>query len=157
MSGYPKTIATDVISQLATAQTAGDFDVDFTATFKCEYVMNLETEIQDATREVAVIFVPIEINHDRPGWGAIHSTVNLGMFVQVAVDDSQSATEMDPLETLIDDLALFLMGPRKFATYWECIGVKPIYGDHYNARLNNQGVFRVPCICQFQQNVRVTT
>lgn len=148
MSGYAKTVATDLIAQLAGAS----FDIPYSISYNRMYITKLEDmePAGSASSEMSIILAPVDLEYERTGWGAMNVKLTIGMAFQIMVADVTSDAEMDPLEKFVDDVCGWLIGPRKFANgYWSALEPKPIYGDQYNEHLRTQGKFFVPCLLQF--------
>ena len=154
MPGLAKTIALDVIAQMA-SQTAFTWSVpNYTAAYRRMYVDDLETMIPalTAASQMQIVLAPVGGDTDREGWGgdAVHCTVHLGMLLQILVADPENDAEMDPYEQFLDQVRLFLLSSRHFATNWDCISCNPVLGDHYNDHLYGKSEFHVPMGLEFQ-------
>ena len=154
MAGLAKTIALDVIAQMA-SQTVFLWSVpNYTAAYKRMYVDDLETMVPALapTSVMAVVLAPIGGDTDRDGWGgdAVHCTVQIGMLLQILVANPENDAEMDPYEQFIDQMRLFLLSSRHFASVWDCVSAAPVLGDHYNSHLYEKSEFHVPFLLEFQ-------
>ena len=93
------------------------------------------------------------------GWGAARITITLGILFDVAVTTADGVVtdpNIDAYEALIDQFCTWLIGPRKFATYFSASEPTAVFGDHYNDHLYEKSEFHVPVLVDFFCDVGVT-
>lgn len=161
MSGYAKTIAEDVIAQLAaTGETTPWPVTSFTAEYQRMYISDLETmePAGGSTSEMQLVLAPVEEKYERTGWGAMRTTVTIGILFAIKVEMANKVItdpNIDSYEQLVDAVCGWLIGPRYFAGTWNASDPVPVFGDHYNKHLNTKEEFHVPVLVDFFQDVGV--
>ena len=162
MSSYAKTIADDVIAQLAAFHAATPLAVaTYNAAFQRMYVTTLEDMIPagDPTSELQIVLAPVETKYERTGWGGYRVTVTLGILFNIAVataDGEVTDANIDAYEQVVDQVCEFLIGARQFASTWSASEPMPIFGDHYNDHLYEKSEFHVPVLVDFFQDLAST-
>jgi len=162
MAGYAKTIADDLIAQLEALNAASPLAVaDFTASYDRMYLSDLESmqPAGDPASQMQIVIAPVGTEYQRTAYGAVRPIVTLGILFQIAVataDGQVTDSNIDAYEELVDQVCVFLLGPRQFASVWNAKDPTPIYGDHYNAHLYEKSEFHVPVLVDFFCDVGAT-
>ena len=143
------TIAADVITQLAEASWSGA--VAYSIAYRRLYLDVLENLPPAGTSEsvLKITIAPVGYDPTRSGWGASHLSSTLGIICEKLVKDPEDDTEIDPLETFVENLAAWFTGPRQFATVWNAKDPKAIFGDDYIGDLYENRRFFVPILVDF--------
>ena len=156
---YAKQIAEDLIAQMA-AEGHPAWAVPMSAEFDRMYLSDLEdmAPAGGVTTEMQVVIAPVEPKWER-SWGAARITITLGILFDVAVTTADGVVtdpNIDAYEALIDQFCTWLIGPRKFATYFSASEPTAVFGNHYNDHLYEKSEFHVPVLVDFFCDVGVT-
>ena len=143
------TIAADLITQLA--DQSWTEAVPYTIAYRRMYLDALEKLPPAGTPEdkLKIIIAPTAYDPTRSGWEGAHVECNLGIICEKMVKDPDNDEEIDPLETFVENLTTWLIGPRMFATVWNTKDPRAIFGDDYIGDLYENRRFFVPIFIQF--------
>lgn len=147
MSGHQKTIAADIIAQMALKT----WNLDYSIAYRRMYIDALEElpPAGSANSKMKITIAPIEYNSERTGWGSARVTCSLGLICEIMVANAEDDAEIDPLEEFVESLSTFFVGARKFASVWSAAAPKAIFGDEYIGELFQSTRFFVPIMIDF--------
>lgn len=143
------TIAADIIAQLAEETWAEA--VPYSIAYRRRYIDAMES-LPPAGADsdlLKITIAPASFDPDRIGWGGTRLTSALGIICEKRVADPDNATEIDPLETFVENLAQWFVGARHFASVWNAKEPKALFGDDYNSELYENMRFFVPVLVDF--------
>jgi hypothetical protein len=163
-AGYAKTIALDVIAQLAALNEATPLAVpEYEAGWDPMYVSDLDnmTPAGDPASQFQIVIAPVETKYSRTGWGGgpARVTVTLGILFQIAVtvaDGEVTDPNFDTYQLFVDQVCGFLVGSRLFAGVWSASEPMVILGDHFNDHLFQKLELHVPVLVDFFADLEVS-
>jgi hypothetical protein len=146
MPSNAKTIATDLIAQMADAEWA----IPYTIAYRRMYIDALEKLPQAGSpnSKMKITLAPVQYENERIGWGAARVTCSLGIICEIKIADPDNDDEIDPYEAFVESLSTFLIGARQFAG-WNSAAPKAIFGDEYISELYENRRFFVPILIDF--------
>ena len=74
---------------------------------------------------------------------------SLGIICEIMVADPTDDAEVDPLETFVENLTAWLIGPRHFNEVFDAQKPQAIFGDDYIGELYESRRFFVPILVDF--------
>ncbi len=142
-----KTIANDIIAQI----DALEWPVPYSIQYRRMYINALENVPAAGTPEskMKITIAPVDYASERIAWGAARATCSLGIVCEKLVKDPTDDAEIDPLETFVESLSTFFVGPRHFALHWNAKEPRAIFGDDYIDELYGNSRFFVPILIDF--------